>query len=60
MNLEIHRSETGKNVFLDLIGDLDMAGAPVLRQSVANLHFSPTLDSLQLFFLAVQYHDRQR
>ena len=34
MNLEIHRSETGKNVFLDLIGDLDMAGAPVLRQSV--------------------------
>ena len=34
MNLEIHRSETAKNVFLDLIGDLDMAGAPVLRQSV--------------------------
>ena len=34
MNLEIHRSKTGKNVFLDLIGDLDMGGAPILRQSV--------------------------
>ena len=34
MNLEIHRSEKGKNVFLDLIGELDMAGAPVLRQSI--------------------------
>ena len=34
MNLEIHRSTEGKNVFLDLIGDLDMAGAPVLRQSI--------------------------
>ena len=34
MNLEIHRSVEGKNVFLDLIGDLDMAGAPVLRQSI--------------------------
>ena len=34
MNLEIHRSEKGKNMFLDLIGELDMAGAPVLRQSI--------------------------
>ena len=34
MNLEIHRSIEGKNVFLDLIGDLDMGGAPVLRQSI--------------------------
>ena len=34
MNLEIHRSVEGKNVFLGLIGDLDMAGAPVLRQSI--------------------------
>ena len=34
MNLEIHRSVEEKNVFLGLIGDLDMAGAPVLRQSI--------------------------
>ena len=34
MNLEIHRSTKEENVFLDLIGDLDMAGAPILRQSI--------------------------
>ena len=35
MNLEIHRSTKEENVFLDLIGDLDMAGAPILRQAIA-------------------------
>ena len=34
MTLAIHRSAPGNQGFLDLIGDLDMAGAPVLRQSV--------------------------
>ena len=34
MNLEIHRSTKEENVFLDLIGDLDMAGAPLLRQAI--------------------------
>ena len=34
MKLEIHRSVEGKNVSLGLIGDLDMAGAPILRQAI--------------------------
>ena len=34
MKLEIQRSTKEENVFLDLIGDLDMPGAPILRQAI--------------------------
>ena len=36
MNLEIHRSVNKQWTVLTLLGELDMGGAPTLRQSVVN------------------------